>query len=515
MDHEKFTTLVDIKERLQAYHGATKLRNIPEASSFALFLNLSVDTTITLDQTVNDVLKRIHATLNTESIISQFWPYQRAMKAKSILPANRLPENQRLEFYKGKNTHERLQMLLSPDQYYFTINRTQFRKDDKKHNREVFQKAIDTVVIDPENIADSSLETLWISLDQDCQNLKEIFKQMRPLNYQDAEEKKSTIRIHEYDGKYIVFSAYKTIFDAEQPVTKWEQRKEDIIGHISVYPDIFSMIRREEYIIDSASEKQQEYADIKKTLIASIKEIDWNKKEYSIRVQQNVKEIIDEIDQATSAKIMADKLYHLYKITWKHSNNDKLLLEASMRAFTQRMAQLVGISSHTQLHLVELDDILEDQTMDIQYFHTQVALSLTKPTLRRQQDTFLVACENYYNSFTRYATLKEPFLTFAQQIQSVCGKTLLDVKRNVSPDMLAKMQKIVGLQQRVLVWYTLEHELNLEEKTIAKVAQELKDIQPGFSVDMTKQQRDGFFDELKNLKILQREIDEIIDKPTT
>ena len=82
------------------------------------------------------------------------------MKTKSILPASRLPENQGLEFYRGKNTHERLQMLLSPDQYYFTINRTQFRKNDRKHNCEVFQKAIDTVVIDPENIADSSLETL-------------------------------------------------------------------------------------------------------------------------------------------------------------------------------------------------------------------------------------------------------------------------------------------------------------------------------------------------------------------
>jgi hypothetical protein len=84
---------------------------------------------------------------------------------------------------------------------------------------------------------------------------------------------------------------------------------------MNVYPDIFSLIRREEHIIDENQEKQEEYQAIKKKLIASIKEIDRNKKQYSIRVQQNVQEIITEIDAATSAKIMADKLYHLYKIT--------------------------------------------------------------------------------------------------------------------------------------------------------------------------------------------------------
>ena len=84
---------------------------------------------------------------------------------------------------------------------------------------------------------------------------------------------------------------------------------------MSVYPDIFSMIRREEHILDTNQDKQGEYQAIKKNLMLSIKEIDRNKKQYSVRVQQNVQEIIQEIDAATSAKIVADKLYHLYKIT--------------------------------------------------------------------------------------------------------------------------------------------------------------------------------------------------------
>jgi hypothetical protein len=43
---------------------------------------------------------------------------------------------------------------------------------------------------------------------------------MRPLNYQDADEKKYTVRIHEYEGKYIVFAAHKILYNASQPATK-------------------------------------------------------------------------------------------------------------------------------------------------------------------------------------------------------------------------------------------------------------------------------------------------------
>jgi len=47
----------------------------------------------------------------------------------------------------------------------------------------------------------------------------------------------------------------------------------------------------------------------------SIKDIDRNKKTYGANLKTTIQEIIQEIDAATSAKIMADKLYHLYKIT--------------------------------------------------------------------------------------------------------------------------------------------------------------------------------------------------------
>jgi len=112
---------------------------------------------------------------------------------------------------------------------------------------------------------------------------------------------------------------------------------------MSVYSNIFDMIRREEHILENNEQKAKEYQDLKKILLASIGEIKWNKKDYPIRVQQNVHEIIAEIKAATSAKIVAAKLYQLHKITIteSHSLHDKQHLEACMSLFTKRIAQMM------------------------------------------------------------------------------------------------------------------------------------------------------------------------------
>ena len=524
MIQNKFQTLLSIKDTLQKYHGATKLQNIPEVISSSLYADLTqnIDSKLSLDITIRAVIKKITDVLNVESIMLQFGTFQEQIKKKQIVPSQRMPENQRLEFYTNKATHERVEMLFSPELYYFTLNPASFKKDDKKYNRWVFQKAMDTVVIDPDFVAESSLATLDITLDPDCQNLKNIFKKMYPLHYQDADQNTYTIRIHEYEGKYIVFAAHKVIYDAQQPATKGEQRKEDIVWHMSVYPDIFSMVRREEHIIDWNQERQAEYQDIKKKLLVSIKEIEWNKKEYSIRVQQNVQEIIGEIDAATSAKILADKLYHLYKITWKHSENDKKLLEASMRSFTQRIAQLIGISSRTQLHLLKLNDVLDDQNLNLKLFYTQIQMFLAEPNIRYSR--FLVAFENYYTA--QRWPLKEPFRTFDMQIKQCFGD--IDWLRKKDPQsIMAKAAVIIPLQKKFRESYTWEHAYKLWDISLDELQENLfyvssdimlKEKNPWlydaifliinqkratFSSDFTKVQLNHFFDELNDLALLQ------------
>jgi hypothetical protein len=67
-----------------------------------------------------------------------------------------------------------------------------------------------------------------------------------------------------------------------------------------------------------------------------------------------------------------------------------------MRAFTQRIAQLIGISAHTQLHLLELNDVLEDQNFNLEYFYAQINAFLSDPKITYPK--FLLAFENYYNA---------------------------------------------------------------------------------------------------------------------
>lgn len=84
---------------------------------------------------------------------------------------------------------------------------------------------------------------------------------------------------------------------------------------MSVYPDIFSMIRRENYIMQDNQEKQATYQNIKKELVASIKRIDRNKKAYGPGLQQSIAKLIAEIDQSSSSKLAAIKTYRLYRLT--------------------------------------------------------------------------------------------------------------------------------------------------------------------------------------------------------
>lgn len=135
MNTQDVSSLSSLKEQLRLYHGATKLKNIPELVSSELFQTLLSRVPVSLEQTVADITKRIDDALSAESVISQFQRFQQESAHKHIILSQRLPENQRNEFYQGKNTHEWMQMLFSPHQYYFTINPTSFKKGDKQHNR--------------------------------------------------------------------------------------------------------------------------------------------------------------------------------------------------------------------------------------------------------------------------------------------------------------------------------------------------------------------------------------------
>lgn len=110
----------------------------------------------------------------------------------------------------------------------------------------MFLSAIDALIIDPEKVPQSSLAALGIKqLDPDCQNLKNIFKSMHPVSFQIGSEKKFTPTINMYDGKFITLASQSRLYNATEPVTQGEKKKEDIHVQMAVYPDLFSLIRRE------------------------------------------------------------------------------------------------------------------------------------------------------------------------------------------------------------------------------------------------------------------------------
>lgn len=79
---------------------------------------------------------------------------------------------------------------------------------------------MDTMIIDPEKVPQSSLDALDVKqLDPDCQNLKDILKEMRPLTYQAVDKMKYTPTINTYRGKLITFSSQSVNYPASQPAT--------------------------------------------------------------------------------------------------------------------------------------------------------------------------------------------------------------------------------------------------------------------------------------------------------
>ncbi len=74
----------------------------------------------------------------------------------------------------------------------------------------------------------------------------------------------------------------------------------------------------------------------------------------------------------------------------------------------------------------------------------------------------------------------------------------------------SKILSLVTLQEQTLAGYMLQHDLSLGNMSIEEVTHELDRIKPGFRSDMTKMERDAFFDTLKNLAALQQQVDELL-----
>lgn len=188
------------------------------------------------------------------------------------------------------------------------------------------------MVIDPAKVPQSSLNALGIThLDPDCQNLKNIFKDMHNLKYTVGDETKRTPTINTTkDGQFITFSSQSVFYSVEGIPTQGEKRKEDILTQMAVYPDLLSLVRREGHILEDLQDKKFTYYKVKRSLISMIRQIDWTQDGYGANIVSQVDELIKDINKATSATVIAQKIYHFYKIHGQHRLHDRQHLQAGI-----------------------------------------------------------------------------------------------------------------------------------------------------------------------------------------
>ena len=124
-----------------------------------------------------------------------------------------------------------------------------------------------------------------------------------------------------------------------------------------------------------------------------------------------------------------------------------------MTNFTQRIAQLIGISSHTQLHLLALNDTLGDQRHTLGFLYAQLDMFLKDPILDKYMA--VLAFENYF-LYTSPDSLKEPFRTFYQQINDIFG-SVDSINKLPIYELLLKVSTVITLQKKYFEAYLREH----------------------------------------------------------
>lgn len=462
--HDVIEQIRILRERLVPYHWALRFSHVSDHIQKLVGELLGNNCQ---ELTITSIRNQLQDLLSAESVLLQFGGFQKALDDGSItLWSQRLDENKRLELYRDYKFYELCQIAFSLPMHYFQLN---FKKGDKEYNKKLFEKAIDAMVIVPSKVPLSSLRSLGIKvLDPDCQNFKEVLKQMYSLSYQGEKGTVYTPTINVYQGKFVTFSSQYVVYPTGDHPTAGEKRKRDVRTRMAVYQDLFSAIRREHHILEALDTKKDEYQTIKNELLSMIKAIEWNKKCYGASVVGKVQEIIKEISTATSAHIVAQKVYHLYKIYGKHSEHDKKHLQAAITKFTKRIAEMIGIASHVQLHALELEDQLEDQQNDLKLFHAQVKANADISAYGQLVFMF----ETYYTY--RQKRLKEPFLSFDRQIADIFG-TVDQIQRQDPARFIKKADLVISMQKIFLDMYVLEHKYKEGEMSFFDVLDYIAD----------------------------------------
>ncbi|MFA5747974.1 MAG: hypothetical protein WC872_02560, partial [Candidatus Absconditabacterales bacterium] len=373
-----------------------------------------------------------------------------------------------------------LQLAFSDSEFYFQVNPKNFIKNDNFHNKQVYNKMIDYAVLYTDKLPDGFFKKFNIPrsnlTEQETQNIKNIFKQAKPLKYV-KDKQKTTYRVLFVDGKLIIFRTEKKLLLSD--IFQEGGKQYETNKYMNTYSDIYSAIRSQNYAIETSEDSSDFYKQIQKDFVKMINDIKINTKH--LDTKRKLDEIIQDIDNARSFKIMASKLQNLEKISFSHSERDKNLLIGAKNKFSNKLYELNCIIKEIDLQLNEMENILIGQESDFQNLLDNIhklfySRNIYSESLYKH-DIF-----NYFNSYQKNQQKSEykihPFLGFQEQMKNILPSNLQDALDNkkLKNKILLKIEMLYNIQDLIFKSYKIEHQIKLG-KEILKDPFELRHLE--------------------------------------
>ena len=331
-------------------------------------------------------------------------------RLKSVFPWTQSRELLTAELYKN------LQRAVSPSEKYFLGNKNLFERNNPSHNREIYDLFLSYVEIDPEQLPERFIELFELKGDKEeiKKQTLSLFKQARLL------DKKSS-RISFIDDKIVIFRTEEKLThkNSERKLTRAEKNRTEYQTTFNTYSNIYDAVRSQYHTLDSSEKKKDEYKILQQECLKLAQEIQvlgYETKDTTF--QRRIWDMIQEISNATNAKVLASNLQNLQEMTYSNRSIDANHLQWAKNKFEKRFTDLQAQIGVIQLHLNSMEQLLTQHEAALKMFLLQIRMSKGSA----------LALENYFKTFKTIPYAYQniaPFSTFHAWIQKYHKKQKL------------------------------------------------------------------------------------------
>ncbi len=262
---------------------------------------------------------------------------------------------------------------MSPKDALFVGNPELFKRNDSKHNKSIYQEFLSYVQIDPHRLPEKFVELFNLDpKSPTIQNdVEEIFQRARLLDPTSA-------RVIFVDGKIIIFRNEERLVHQKETrkLTQWEKRRTEIKTTFNTFDNIYDAIRSQYYAIEWSEDRQDEYKQLQKDIILLAQDIKvswYGQKDASF--QRKLNEIVEQIQHATNAKVLAANLQNLQALTTTNKAVDFNILHGAKNKFTTRFQDLQKIIGIIKNHLNAMENILAQHEGALDMFLAQITFA--------------------------------------------------------------------------------------------------------------------------------------------